>query len=67
MFGALMQVLALPFRGLALAFHLMGRLSSLLLGFLLMVVGAALLAGPLLLLGVPMFVFGLYLTLRALG
>ena len=67
MFGAIIHVVTLPFRGLALAIEWMGRLASLLLGFLLMVVGAALLAGPLTLIGVPMFLFGLFLTLRALG
>ena len=67
MFGAILHVLALPFRLVALAIGWMGRLASLLLGFLLMVAGAALLAGPLALIGAPMFLFGLYLTLRSLG
>ncbi|WP_145275081.1 hypothetical protein [Tautonia plasticadhaerens] len=67
MFGAIVQAVMLPFRGLSVAFHLIGRLASLLLGFLLMIGGAALLAGPLALLGVPLFLFGVFLTLRALG
>ncbi|RUL89372.1 hypothetical protein [Tautonia sociabilis] len=67
MFGAIVQVMTLPFRVLASAFDLLGRLSSLALGFGLMVVGAALLAGPWMLLGAPLFGFGLLLTLRALG
>ena len=67
MFGAIVQAVLLPLRGLSATFHLMGRLASLFLGLLLMIGGAALLAGPLVLLGVPLFLFGLFLTLRALG
>ena len=67
MLGSIVQVVTLPFRLLALAFDWTGRLVSLGLGFCLMVAGAALLAGPWLVVGCPLFAFGLFLTLRALG
>ena len=67
MLGLIVQVITLPFRLLALVFDWTGRLASIALGFCLMVAGAALLAGPWLVVGGPMFAFGLFLTLRALG
>ncbi len=67
MLNALRTALILPFRLVAGAFDLLGRLASLVLGFVLMVGGVALMAGSLLIVGVPVFVFGLLLTLRALG
>ncbi len=63
----MLRALMLPIRILLQAIDWMGRLASLLLGFLLMVVGSAFLAGPLMLFGVPLFLLGLFLTLRALG
>jgi hypothetical protein len=43
-----------------------GRLTAVLLGFCLMVVGAALGAGPLFFVGIPLFLVGLVLTLKCL-
>ena len=60
-------VLTRPFRILILAVELLGRLAGTFLGFLLMVLGMALWAGPLLILGIPLFIVGLLLTLRSLG
>ena len=63
----LVQALTLPFRAIGWAIDGMGRLASLTLGFLLMVAGAALAAGPTMLVGAPLFLIGAVLTLRALG
>ena len=66
--GAIWAVVTLPFRLLAWVVDLLGRLTGLVLGFVLMVVGVALwAAGPLFVIGVPLFVIGLLLTLRSLG
>jgi hypothetical protein len=59
-------VMALPFRLLFLTIALLGRITGLVVGFLLMVVGTALLPGPLFLIGIPLLVVGLVLTLRCL-
>jgi hypothetical protein len=59
-------VLVTPFR---LAFSMiawLGRLTALVVGFSLMVVGMAFLAGPFFWLGIPLFIVGLVLTLRCL-
>jgi hypothetical protein len=59
-------MIVFPFR---LVFHLiawLGRLTALGVGFSLMVVGMALLAGPLFWVGIPLFIIGLLLTLRCL-
>jgi hypothetical protein len=58
--------LTLPLR---LAFWIvawLGRLSAASLGFLLMVLGVALWAGPLFFVGISVFIVGLVLTLRCL-
>jgi hypothetical protein len=44
----------------------LGRVTALLLGFCLMVMGMAFLAGPFFWFGIPLFVVGLVLTLRCL-
>jgi hypothetical protein len=67
MLDAIWWIITLPFRLLAGAVELLGRLAALLVGFGLMVVGVAFWAGTLYVLGIPMFVIGLLLTLRALG
>lgn len=69
MLGTLWSVFTLPFRLVARAVELLGRLTALIIGFTLMVLGVALGAGGggLSLLGIPVFVVGLVLTLRALG
>ncbi len=59
-------LIALPFRLLFLVIALLGRITGLVVGFLLMVVGTALLPGPLFLIGIPLLVIGLVLTLRCL-
>lgn len=67
MMQALWSVLSLPFRLLAWVVELLGRLAALIVGFSLMVVGVALWAGMFFVFGVPIFIIGLLLTLRALG
>jgi hypothetical protein len=59
-------VVTFPFRLVYLTIALLGRLTGLVLGFTLMVVGTAFLPGPLFLIGIPMLVIGLVLTLRCL-
>lgn len=63
----LLTAVAFPFRMLSRAFDVLGRMASLALGFLLMVGGAAFVASPMFWFGVPVFLFGVYLTLRSLG
>ena len=65
-FGSLWWVVTLPFRLLMGVAALFGRLTALVLGFGLMVVGVALWAGPAPVVGVPVFVVGLLLLLKAL-
>ncbi|MGE3821050.1 MAG: hypothetical protein AB7I30_16680, partial [Isosphaeraceae bacterium] len=62
--GTLWWVVTLPFRLLVGLVELLGRLTALVLGFGLMVLGVAFWAGPGPLIGVPVFVVGLLLTLR---
>jgi hypothetical protein len=59
-------LIALPFRLVFLTIALLGRITGLVVGFLLMVVGTALLPGPLFLIGIPLLLVGLVLTLRCL-
>lgn len=65
-FGTLWSVVLLPFRLLIGAVELFGRLVALALGFVLMVIGVAVCAGPLVIVGIPLFVVGLIITMRAL-
>jgi hypothetical protein len=58
--------ISLPFRLVFLLVALLGRLTGVILGFLLMVVGMALWASPLFIVGIPLFIVGLVLTLRCL-
>ncbi|HEV3166567.1 MAG TPA: hypothetical protein VGZ22_21260 [Isosphaeraceae bacterium] len=67
MLDAFWAILSLPFRLLAWIVELLGRMAALVLGFCLMVVGVALWAGTFYVLGIPLFLAGLLLTLRALG
>jgi hypothetical protein len=60
-------LLTLPFRLVFGAISLLGRLTGVAVGFALMAVGMAFCAGPFYLIGVPMFLIGLLLTLRCLG
>jgi hypothetical protein len=66
-FGTIWAVLTLPFRLVVWVVEALGRLTGLAFGFVLMVVGVALWAGPLYLIGIPLFIVGLVLTLRSLG
>ncbi|SIO39913.1 hypothetical protein SAMN05444166_4377 [Singulisphaera sp. GP187] len=66
-FGAIWSVVTLPFRLVVWVVETLGRLSGLVFGFVLMVVGVALWAGPLSLIGIPLFIVGLVLTLRSVG
>ena len=65
-FGTLWSVILFPFRLLIGAVELFGRLVALVLGFILMVLGVAVCAGPLIIVGIPLFVVGLIVTMRAL-
>jgi hypothetical protein len=58
--------ITLPFRLIFWLIAWAGRLTAVLLGFSLMVVGMALWAGPLFFIGIPLFLVGLVLTLRCL-
>jgi Flp pilus assembly protein TadB len=60
-------VLTLPFRLVIGVISLLGRMTGVVVGFSLMALGMAFCAGPFFLIGVPMFLIGLLLTLRCLG
>ena len=66
MLGAIWWVITLPFRLLAWLVEWLGRLTALGLGFFLMVLGVAFGAGPLFIIGIPLFIVGLLITLRSL-
>ena len=66
MLGAIWSVVTLPIRLLVWVVEWLGRLTALALGFVMMVVGVALWAGPLFVIGIPVFVVGLLVTLRSL-
>ena len=66
-FGTVWAILTFPFRLVAWVVNLLGRLTALLIGFVLMVVGVALGASPLFMIGIPLFIIGLVVTLRSLG
>jgi hypothetical protein len=65
--GAAWFAIALPFRLVFGAIAWLGRLAGVAVGFVLMVAGMFLLAGPLVIVGIPLFLIGLVLTLRCLG
>jgi hypothetical protein len=65
--GTVWAILTFPFRLVAWVVDLLGRLTGLLVGFALMVLGVALGAGPLFMFGIPLFIIGLIMTLRSLG
>ena len=66
-FSAFWFLITLPFRLVFGAISLLGRLVGIGIGFTLMVIGMALLAGPFFVVGFPLFLVGLFLTLRSLG
>jgi hypothetical protein len=65
--GTVWSILTFPFRLVAWAVDMLGRMTGLILGFALMVLGVALGAGPFYMFGIPLFIIGLILTLRCLG
>ena len=65
--GTLWAILTFPFRLLAWGVDLLGRVTALSIGFVLMVLGVALWAGSLFMIGIPVFLIGLIMTLRCLG
>ncbi|MDG3007647.1 hypothetical protein [Paludisphaera mucosa] len=67
LFSAAWWVVTLPFRLVFGMFSLLGRMTGVAVGFTLMVFGMALGAGPFFLVGIPIFLVGLLLTLRCLG
>ena len=60
-------ILTFPFRAIGWVVALFGRMVALVIGFVLMVAGVAIWAHGLLPVGLPVFVIGLLLTLKALG
>jgi hypothetical protein len=67
MLGVIWNILTLPLRLIVWVLDFLSRATGLVIGFALMVLGVALGAGPSLILGVPVFLVGLLLTLRSLG
>ncbi len=67
MLGVIWNILTLPIRIVVWVLDFLSRATGLVLGFALMVLGVAIGAGPSLILGVPLFLVGLLLTLRCLG
>jgi hypothetical protein len=65
--GTIWAIFTFPFRLVSWIVEFLGRVTGLVLGFVLMVLGVALGAGPLFLIGIPLFLIGLILTLRCLG
>jgi len=66
-FGTIWAFLTLPFRIVFGAFGLVGRLAGIVVGFALMVLGAAVSASPFGLLGLAIFGAGLLIAMRSLG
>jgi hypothetical protein len=64
--GSLWFLITLPFRLVFWVIAWLGRLTGAALGFSFMVVGIALMAGPLYIIGIPLFLVGLVVTLRCL-
>jgi hypothetical protein len=67
MLGTLWTLVTLPIRLVVWVLDFLGRATGLVVGFALMVLGVAVVAGPSLILGLPIFVIGLILTLKSLG
>jgi hypothetical protein len=67
MFGTIWTILTLPIRIIVWIVDFLARATGLAVGFALMVLGVAVGAGPLWLLGVPIFAVGLIVTLKSLG
>ena len=67
MLGVIWSVLTLPFRLIAGWSPSAAALLGVVIGFVLMVVGVAFCSGAIYLLGIPLFIVGLLITLRCLG
>jgi len=65
--GVLWSILTLPFRMIAAVVAFFGRTLGVIAGFALMVAGVGLCASTIYLLGLPVFVVGLLVTLKSLG
>ncbi len=65
-FATVWFIVTLPFRFIFWMIAWLGRITALVLGFMLMVLGMALWAGPFFFLGIPLFLIGLVITLRCL-
>lgn len=66
-FSTIWFILTLPFRIVRGVLSLIGRAAGVVIGLAFMVLGAALCAGPFALIGAPLFLVGLLLTLKCLG
>ena len=60
-------ILTFPFRLIGWVVGICGRVVGLTIGFALMVLGVAICANSWLVAGIPVFVIGLLLTIKALG
>jgi hypothetical protein len=67
MFRAACWLISLPFRIVAWVVVQLGRIAAVSVGFILMVLGVALGAGAFYIFGIPLFVIGLLLTIRAIS
>lgn len=65
-FLGLWFIVTLPIRLVFWTLALLGRITGIVIGFSLMVVGMFFLAGPFFLIGIPLFFLGIVLTLRCL-
>ncbi len=65
-FLALWFIVTLPIRLVFWTLALLGRITGIVIGFSLMVIGMFFLAGPFFLIGIPLFLVGIVLTLRCL-
>lgn len=61
------SILTFPFRVIGWVIEVCGRVVGAILGFILMVLGVALTAGPFVVLGIPLFLVGLILLLKSVG
>lgn len=67
MVNAIWSILTFPFRLIGSLVAVVGRAVGLVIGFVLMAAGVAFSAGTLIVVGLPLFIIGLLVTLKALG
>jgi hypothetical protein len=67
MLDLIWAILTFPFRAIGWVVALCGRVVALVIGFALMVAGVAVWANGWLPMGLPLFIIGLLLTLKAIG